>query len=288
MSDIYDLADTWNNAGTVFTAIKMNVTDTASAAASLLLDLQTNGQSRIKVSKAGVLDLASGATSGFRIIPVNATTTDIKNNNGAFFLARWSTASFSIGQPLAIGASAVSPDVHLERDAADTFAQRRLTNPQAFRVYNTFTDASNYERGFIRWNANVFEIGAESGGTGAARAMRLSCSVNQVLQLSGGAIELLSSNTTAVFGHTSARIRVTGLGVWAIGDGSVGATASYPAWKRSGTTIQCRLADDSGFATYQGKLQVHANAVSETITPNVTLRLFDAAGVEYRIPAIAV
>lgn len=39
MSYIYDLADTWNNAATTFTAIKMDVTNTASNAASLLMDL---------------------------------------------------------------------------------------------------------------------------------------------------------------------------------------------------------------------------------------------------------
>ena len=38
MAYIYDLADTWNASGTTFTAIKMNVTDTASATASLLMD----------------------------------------------------------------------------------------------------------------------------------------------------------------------------------------------------------------------------------------------------------
>lgn len=60
-------------------------------------------------------------------------------------------------------------DVKLVRDAANTLAQRNGTSPQAFRVYNTFTDASNYERGFFRWNTNTLEIGAEAAGTGTAR-----------------------------------------------------------------------------------------------------------------------
>jgi hypothetical protein len=51
--NIYDMADTWNAGGTTFTAIKMNVTDTASAAGSLLLDLQVGGTSQFKVSKGG-------------------------------------------------------------------------------------------------------------------------------------------------------------------------------------------------------------------------------------------
>lgn len=51
--DMSNLAATWNSAGTTFNAIKMNVTDTASAAASLLLDLQVGGTSQFRVSKGG-------------------------------------------------------------------------------------------------------------------------------------------------------------------------------------------------------------------------------------------
>ena len=49
-----NLAQTWNAAGTTFTALKMNVTDTASASGSLLIDLQVGGSSKFKVTKAGV------------------------------------------------------------------------------------------------------------------------------------------------------------------------------------------------------------------------------------------
>jgi hypothetical protein len=52
---IYALTDTWNAGGTTFTGIGMNVTDTASAAGSLLLDLQVGGTSQFKVSKDGAL-----------------------------------------------------------------------------------------------------------------------------------------------------------------------------------------------------------------------------------------
>lgn len=53
MSDIFNLTDTWNAGATTFTAIKMNVTDTASAAASLLMDLQVGGSSKNKTAKTG-------------------------------------------------------------------------------------------------------------------------------------------------------------------------------------------------------------------------------------------
>jgi len=47
--------------------------------------------------------------------------------------------------------------------------QRNSTSGQTYRLYNTYTDASNYERGFFRWNSNVLEIGAEAAGTGTLR-----------------------------------------------------------------------------------------------------------------------
>lgn len=53
--DIFDLTDTWNAGGTTFTAVKMNVTDTASAAGSLLIDLQLGGTSRFSITKGGAL-----------------------------------------------------------------------------------------------------------------------------------------------------------------------------------------------------------------------------------------
>lgn len=56
---IYALVDTWNSAGTTFTGIGLNVTDTASAAGSLLMDLQVGAVSQFKVGKGGVVSVGS-------------------------------------------------------------------------------------------------------------------------------------------------------------------------------------------------------------------------------------
>ena len=66
---------------------------------------------------------------------------------------------------------------------ANTVAQRNGTTAQKQFVYNTYTDASNYERGFVRWNANVLEIGAEAAGTGTAREVRIPLATAQYLTL---------------------------------------------------------------------------------------------------------
>lgn len=59
-----NISETWNAAAVAFTLIKANVTDTASAAGSLLLDLQVGGASKFKVDKAGAATLASQMAVG--------------------------------------------------------------------------------------------------------------------------------------------------------------------------------------------------------------------------------
>lgn len=49
----FDSAVTWNSGAVTFTGWKLNITDTASAAASLLLDLQVGGTSRFSIRKDG-------------------------------------------------------------------------------------------------------------------------------------------------------------------------------------------------------------------------------------------
>lgn len=64
-------------------------------------------------------------------------------------------------------------DVELHRDAADTLAQRRGVNPQNLHIYNTFTDASNYERLEIGFSAGRFGVEATFAGTGTDKGLRL-------------------------------------------------------------------------------------------------------------------
>lgn len=54
------MTDTWNNGATVFTAVKMNVTDTASNASSLLFDVQVGGVTQFNVTKTGTAVAALG------------------------------------------------------------------------------------------------------------------------------------------------------------------------------------------------------------------------------------
>lgn len=156
-SPLLDLAQTWNAGGVTFTGLAFNVTDTASASASLLLNLQVGGASRFSVRKDGRIDAAGAAVFTDGVF--------IRNN----------TATFQLG---------ASDDVVLARDAANILAQRNAANAQAFRLYNTYTDASNYERLEIAAISNTFLVRNTKAGTGSAR--NLVIRADATLLLGGG------------------------------------------------------------------------------------------------------
>lgn len=87
--DMSNLAATWNASGTTFTAVKMNVTDTASAAGSALLDLQVSGVSKFSVTKAGVV---AGTLTNATGLPI-ATGVSGLGTGVATFLATPSSAN---------------------------------------------------------------------------------------------------------------------------------------------------------------------------------------------------
>lgn len=192
MADIFNMADTWNDGATTFAAIKMNVTDTASNAASLLMDLQVGGVSMESTDKAGKKTLAGVLQLPFGV--VSAPSLAIRTSNSGFYSPSTNAVSLTLagtaqyaqfenlvrlkdtvvfgwasGDPVAQGL-----DLGLVRDAAGTLAQRNGTSAQTFRLYNTFTDASNYERLSIDWAANVIAIRPQAAGTGTVRVLHIS------------------------------------------------------------------------------------------------------------------
>jgi len=166
---IDNMTATWNSGGTTFTGIRFNVTDTASAAATRLVDLQVSGFSLFNVSKAGVLSLGNtGSGTTFQIAHTNNNT--LVFGSTQFLRINTSNGLEVYGQQIGIGAfGSGSVDLSLFRDAADTLAQRRGVNAQTSRIYGTFTDASNYRRVAISvTTGGVASIKPEGAGTGAS------------------------------------------------------------------------------------------------------------------------
>jgi len=197
---VLDLSATWNASGVTFTGLKFNVTDTASAATSLLLDLQVGGTGKVQVTKTnsktsspgllfGNLGTNTGNIAVYRISAGTGESGFFSSSDDLYWTQNSSVAKMvlknSVGLQLPpssyLGFGSTTDllntaafDTLLYRDAAATLAQRNGTNAQTFRLYNTYTDASNYERLAITWGSNIVSIKPENAGTGSARVLYIS------------------------------------------------------------------------------------------------------------------
>ncbi len=295
---VLDLAQTWNASGTTFTGLNLALTNTASASASAYLSFALDGTQVFSIRRGESTTPATLITCGGSGLTWTART---RTGGGVGLNFQHTLGIGASLEFLATASGTTAGDVALLRDgASDTLAQRRTTNAQTFRIYNTFTDANNHERGFLRWSSNNFEIGSEAAGTGSSREVRI---------VAGTSTYRFAINNAAIFPGT-VNIAATGEYQWfnrsiissstsgiilltnsARNDWSLlqfgGTTSSFPALKRSSTVLQARLANDSDFCPLQGQLRIHQNAVSETITATHTLTLYDAAGTAYKVPCVA-
>jgi hypothetical protein len=212
-----NLTYTWNNVGTTFTGIKYNVTDTASAAGSLLMDLQVGGNSQFSVRKDGRVVanntlLVSSAVSDITglyagRLNISGNITGIGGVAGgrlgfwynSTLVARVGENGFGVqgtsGIQFWTSGFAGTQEFQLLRDGAHTLAQYSGTNAQTFRVYNTFTDTLNYERGKIEWASNVLRIGTEKLGSGTARALEFQTDGTTRLTIASNGTTTLASTT---------------------------------------------------------------------------------------------
>jgi hypothetical protein len=312
---------TWNDNAVTFTGLAATITNTASATASLVARLTVGSTNVFEVDGRGftkfrkvatstdlvsMVEVLRGTTSVVRIrddgdVSANsfAVTTGgrvILDSNG---VGIQSTARFGISSSV----SASATDCDLNRDAADTFAQRRGLSPQTFRIYTTIggTGNADFERLFIRGQTGAaFQIGTEKGGTGSARALELSVNGNRRIYITDSGQVGIGSTTGALASHglfvdvPASNSTLTSGGVTVRGTTSVtldnggdpilrvqssrvmfgGTTNLFPALKRSSTTLQVRLADDSAFAplecaglTLNGDLTASTrNIVTDTTT----------------------
>ena len=189
-ANIFDLADTWNDGATTFTAIKMDVTDTASAAGSLLMDLQVGGETKLQVNKDGrvtVGEFDSFGGTGTRIGSGSFSVRDALAPSGPFFNVRRSfdgstnvlRVGIGYGAQLLLSTGTPTPSnsngvVLLRSGGSGILAQRDRTLSQTFNIYNTYTDASNFERARLGWAGNAFEIKPQAEGTGTVRTLHIS------------------------------------------------------------------------------------------------------------------
>ena len=161
---LVDLSGTWNTTGTP-TAHVVNITDTASNAASLLADYKLGGTSIVSISKSALRGIyvgvnAASQTANNFTLAYDGTQTILNgqnasggvligvNNNWGLYVRGSSIPNSpnngSVPNAWAYGWSSASQssgtmDTFLFRDAAGVVAQKNAANAQEFRVYGNTT-----------------------------------------------------------------------------------------------------------------------------------------------------
>lgn len=191
-------------------------------------------------------------TSGGGQIGISSQGVGVVGTNGQNQLLMQSGVSFGWEPGGLFGASA---DLILARDAANTLAQRNGTNAQGFNIYNTFTDASNYERLAVGFASNVAVIGPSAAGTGSNRSMRFQVNgaVPTILFNIAGTDVWTVSNAGNFVGVTQSR----GLGY---GTGAGGAVTQITS-RATGVTLNTVSGDITLFSAAGS-----ATAASFTVT----------------------
>ena len=158
--------------------------------------------------------------------------------------------------------------------AANVLSQVNSTTAQTFRVYNTYTNASNGEWTDLTWSSNVAVVSSNNNGTGVQRNIHIRAA-NQ--QLWGGSHYWATANGTVCIGVVPVS---NGIISFVDSSGSDvnrlqlgGSTASFPAIGRSGTSLVLQLADGTlqvpltpaAAATLQLGVAASATPVAQTL-----------------------
>lgn len=144
---------------TVASGSGITVTDTnTSADFNNLIECVRDSNSVFLVRDDGIVTASLGVNAS-----TNAGLVTASGGNGgvrirADYSLHWVSTGFT---------NTGTPDTFLRRDAqANTLAMYNSTNAQEFRLYNTRTSSTNFERLSIGWVSNIVSIKPEAGGSG--------------------------------------------------------------------------------------------------------------------------
>ena len=176
-----------SSAGTAHT---FNLPD-ASATARGVVSTGTQTIAGAKTFSSSI-NLSSGGSIGIGFRNNNTEWFSAQNNQLQFRLGGSARAmidgSYNTDQGFGTGFLWYSGSTFwgLLSDGAQTIAQRASTNAQTYRIYNTYTSATSFERLNIAWATNVCTIGTEAGsGGGTLRGLKIGSAITSLLGFYG-------------------------------------------------------------------------------------------------------
>lgn len=315
---VFDMTQTWNAGAQAFTGLKLNVTDTASASSSMLFDAQAGSVSQFYVRKNGVIVATTryeaggssgspGGVLGDNVSMMSTSTLGWTNTSSALntvdtVLRRDAANTLALQN----GTSAQAFNVYNTWSSAGANYERlALKWSSNVAIIGTEAGGTGSSRTLQLLSATsliqicgtsaAFPALKRNGGNLEVRAA--DDSGFAVLQCAG-----IIANGDLVVGIAN-KVRFGGGGgrtdVSSPADGSIlfrnnagtdfdrlqlgGSTASFPAIKRSTTSLQVRLADDSAFTAIQGKLTTDTAYTATPQTCSGYITIYDSTGTPYKV-----
>lgn len=301
----YQFNQTWNNAATQFIGFYTRITDTSSASTSIVAAFGTSSTDLWTIRKDGAL-LLRGSDQNTGLYWGGGNTLCIRSpgNGRGIAVDGWAQRliidNLSQGVQWDSGAPLVM--------SSHVLHMRNGTNGQTINIYRTYTDGSNYSRFYVNTNASgsKYEIGTQRAGTGGSFGIDFIVNGTKMIDFNGGNVDIYFSQRSITWGSAnSGEVRLKQKTAFsgkldvvdAMGDNNYssfvlagiwfwGTTSAHPYLKRSSTTLQARLGDDTGFGSFQGKLTTETNYTAGAPTATGYLILYDATGTAYRVPAV--
>jgi hypothetical protein len=262
---------TWTGVLNTFKALTVNAVSTSALSTATLFEAQANGTPVFSITRngnialSGEIDLTRNSSTSNRITSPAITNLTIGASGGGS-ISMWGSGygAQALSLTNAQGAG------FLFLGGANNIEMRNGTSPcGSLLLNNTFTSATNHERLRLAWSSNVAIIGTEKGsGGGSARALEFQTDgVTRLTFTSTGQIQtrqgLVFQYFSATASNHSANLQATGDGVLRLTNNGNsdfnrvqfgGTDSTFPALKRSSTSLQVRLADDSADAALSASL----------------------------------
>jgi hypothetical protein len=176
---VLDLAQTWNNAAVTFTGAKLNVTDTASNAASLLMDLQVGGVSRVRINKTGAIvnTLNTFGTSNFTLRGGDSQNFGVNIQGQTLYFQ----SSTNVGAALRIAGSA---------------GDFGVSNTGMIGFHTTFPGADAIDAMITRKGAANLRLGAPDAASPVAQTLSVQGVVAGTTNTAGASLTIAGSQGT--------------------------------------------------------------------------------------------
>ena len=252
-SPLFTATQTWNAGGTTFQGIFLNVTNTASAAASTLLDLQVGSVSQFNVSPTGALTLRGTVTwpSGLGAFTAAAPEILGPTDQGLFISGGASASSSSrsvtvTGGPALAASNGVGGGVNITGSTGDgTSGGGNIV----------ITAGATGSGSFVSVGNSRVDITGGAGGSGTLTS-------GGTVNIAGGTGQTNHGGLTTVAG---------GAGVTGTNIGSGGVTISTGTSTGSGSsTLLLKVAQVGASGTSTNTLQTALSIVGTTVNPAAT------------------